>query len=289
MRHIYGYRLRNIEDGTVILLYKNIGFPWLKTLTEAEEWVSAQETKRLDPDTTERHNTKWVFESFFYVDVKVALDGKPLVGTGLFTRLAAQPCAWERRTNSGAGYLSRQLMSLALYSGAPGSSPPQKHKRSPRSREEFLQIQNGRSPPAKLTNILTIGVYKGHAFVIKHITKLAKVHACVHCNQRFTRTNDLHRHAQTCSQGKTVIVCPGERVESPQTAFEKAFYPKPCASKTSLLWLEREAKSAGMVVRDGLRGHRWMGTTTMKQRQYSNTTAATGTDAQNVSRAIETK
>ena len=61
MRHIYGYRLRNVEDGTVILLYKNIGSPWLKTLIEAEEWVSAQETKRLDPDNTERPNTKWVF------------------------------------------------------------------------------------------------------------------------------------------------------------------------------------------------------------------------------------
>ena len=107
----------------------------------------------------------------------------------------------------------------------------------------------GRNLPPKLTNILTIGIYEGHAR----------------------------------------LDCPGERVESPQTAFEKAFYPKPCASKTSLLWLEGEAKSAGMVVRDGLRGHRWMGTTTMKQRQYSNTTAATGTDALNVSHAIETK
>ena len=31
-----------------------------------------------------------------------------------------------------------------------------------------------RKPPAKLTNILTIGIYEGHAFVIKDITKLAK-------------------------------------------------------------------------------------------------------------------
>ena len=88
MRHIYGYQLRNIDDGTVILLYKNIGSPWLKALTEAEKWLSAQETKRLDQDNTERPNTKWVFENFFNVEVKVVLDRKPLVGTGL----AAQPC-----------------------------------------------------------------------------------------------------------------------------------------------------------------------------------------------------
>ena len=43
-----------------------------------------------------------------------------------------------------------------------------------------------RKPPAKLINILTIGIYEGHAFVIKDITKLAKTYACVHCRSRFT-------------------------------------------------------------------------------------------------------
>ena len=38
-----------------------------------------------------------------------------------------------------------------------------------------------RKPPAKLTNILTIGIYEGHAFVTKDITKLAKTYASVHC------------------------------------------------------------------------------------------------------------
>ena len=118
-----------------------------------------------------------------------------------------------------------------------------------------------RSPPAKLTNILTIGVYKGHAFVIKDITKLAKVYACVHCNQRFTQTNHLHRHAQTCSQGKTVIDCPGERVKSPQTAFEKAFNPKHSVSLESLRWLEREAKRRKIHIHHamcGYGGERWI-------------------------------
>ena len=38
-----------------------------------------------------------------------------------------------------------------------------------------------RKPPAKLTNILTIGIYEGHAYIIKDISKLAKIYACVHC------------------------------------------------------------------------------------------------------------
>ena len=77
-----------------------------------------------------------------------------------------------------------------------------------------------RKPPAKLTNILTIGIYKGHAFFIKDISKLAKIYACVHCRSRFTQACSLQRHTQTCAQGKTVIECPAEKVELPQTAFD---------------------------------------------------------------------
>ena len=87
-----------------------------------------------------------------------------------------------------------------------------------------------RNPPAKLTNILTIGIYKGHAFVIKDIARLAKTYACLHCHQRFTQACSLRRHTQRCVQGETMIDCPGERVQSPQTSFEKAFYPKHSAS-----------------------------------------------------------
>ena len=79
----------------------------------------------------------------------------------------------------------------------------------------------GRNLPPKLTNILTIAIYEGHAR----------------------------------------LDCPGERVESPQTAFEKAFYPKPCASKTSLLWLEREAKRRKIHIHHAVCGHggeRWI-------------------------------
>ena len=58
MRHIYWYQLRSIEDGTVILLYKNTGSPWFKRRTAAEQWLCEEEAKRLDPDNTERPNTK---------------------------------------------------------------------------------------------------------------------------------------------------------------------------------------------------------------------------------------
>ena len=118
-----------------------------------------------------------------------------------------------------------------------------------------------RNLPAKLTNILTIGIYEGHAFVIKDILKLARTYACVHCRARFTQACHLQRHTQTCAQGKTVIDCPAERVEAPQTAFEKAFYPKHTASPESLRWLEQEAARRKIHTHHAACGHggeRWV-------------------------------
>ena len=118
-----------------------------------------------------------------------------------------------------------------------------------------------RNPPAKLTNILTIGIYEWHAFVIKDISKLARAYACVHCRARFTQACNLQRHTKRCAQRKTVINCPAERVKAPQTAFKKAFYPKHCASQESLQWLEREADWRKIHIRHAMCGHggeRWV-------------------------------
>jgi len=95
-----------------------------------------------------------------------------------------------------------------------------------------------RNANPKLTNILTIGIYQGHAFVIKDIAKVAKTYECGHCRQRFTQAGNLKWHFQTCSAGKTVIDCPGGKVEAQQTAFEKAMYPNSTASRQALLWFE---------------------------------------------------
>ena len=111
-----------------------------------------------------------------------------------------------------------------------------------------------RTPPAKLTNILTIGVYEGHAFFIKDISKIAKVYVCVHCRSRSTQACNLQRHIQTCAQGKTVIECLAKKVELPQTAFEKAFYPKHSS-------LEQEAALRKIHIHHAACGHggeRWV-------------------------------
>ena len=71
-----------------------------------------------------------------------------------------------------------------------------------------------RQNPSDKLNILTIGVYDGHAFVIKDIAKLARTYACVHCRARFTQAGNLQRHTKTCSQGETVIDCPNDFYEA---------------------------------------------------------------------------
>jgi len=83
MRHIYSNVLRNIEDGSTMNFFKNIGSPWMKRMSDAEKWLREQEAKRLDPENIERPESKLVFERFFNVEVKVVLDSQALlVGTG---------------------------------------------------------------------------------------------------------------------------------------------------------------------------------------------------------------
>jgi len=49
-----------------------------------------------------------------------------------------------------------------------------------------------RNPSTKLSNILTIGIYEGHAFVIKDIARLAKNYSCTHFRGRFTQVTNLN-------------------------------------------------------------------------------------------------
>ena len=105
-----------------------------------EKWLSEREKVRLDPDNIERPNTKWVFEAYFNVDVKVVLDRKPLLGTGPLPD-------WLRnlshsRNMIALGHLQRQFMSLALYCGTPRFKTRSKYNGSKGTCKGFLQPQS---------------------------------------------------------------------------------------------------------------------------------------------------
>jgi len=284
LRHVFVYQLRNIEDGTVIVYYSNPkGSQWYNKLEDAEKWLITREEERLDNERVERPSTKWAFEGFFNVDVKVVLDSQPLVGTGplpdWLRNLAHSRemvaldtyndnlCLWRCiAVHQGArtDRCTKEARSIAQSFYKLKTIPPNFRKTSLNELDKVEAHLNEGSPVAswlgihvyepqclvggevvwhlrtnpnpKLKNILMIGVYEGHAFLIKDITKFVKTYACTHCGQRFTKTWNLHRHHKTCSAGETVVSCPGTKVEAPLTAFEKVMYPpKGSASKQAML------------------------------------------------------
>jgi hypothetical protein len=309
LRNVFSYQLRNIEDGTVIVYYSNPkGSQWITKLEDAEKWLNQREELRLSNEKVDRPSTKWAFDGFFNVDLKVVLDRKPLVGTGplpdwlrnlahgramvaldtykdnlcLWRCIAVHRGARTDRCTREARILAQSFYKLKvippnflktsldeldkveayLNAGSPVSSWVGIRVYEPERLPDGEVVWHFRvNPNPKLKNILTIGVFGGHAFLIKDIVKLAKIYACKHCGQSFTQANNLQRHHQTCSSGETVINCPGEKVEAPLTAFEKVMYPKGSVSNQARLWLDREAKRRNIHIHHAMCGHggeRWL-------------------------------
>ena len=84
IRHIDSYWIRNIQDGTLLLHYNNPkrGSPGINQPSQAEDWLNEKEEERLGINNIERPDTKWAFEGFSDVDVRVVLTRQPLLGTG---------------------------------------------------------------------------------------------------------------------------------------------------------------------------------------------------------------
>ena len=64
-----------------------------------------------------------------------------------------------------------------------------------------------------------IGLYEGHAFLITDPNKVTNNYTCGECMARFTRADNLKRHATRRTRGRTEISCPGNRILAPESAF----------------------------------------------------------------------
>ena len=66
LRHYYSYWLKNNEDGTILLFYKNsAGSPWINRYAEAESWLREKEQARLNIDNIEKTENKMGVHGLF--------------------------------------------------------------------------------------------------------------------------------------------------------------------------------------------------------------------------------
>ena len=65
--------------------------------------------------------------------------------------------------------------------------------------------------------MMHMGIYENHAFLIKDINKVLNNFTCGECMARFTRADNLKRHAPRCTIGRTDVECPGNKILAPET------------------------------------------------------------------------
>ena len=283
-------QLQNIEDGSTMDWYNtDLGeSPWFETLVASQEWVGRQEEARLS--NTNRPNTKWSYNFTKAVYVKVILDRHPL-----FLGLGRLP-DWLRNKRGVLSLDTYEdnlclFRCIAVHWGA----TPKRNMRKTQELEEsfFSQRPDLRNRltdkhlsllekhfkqgiaayevqpngdfvlthiPANYDQVgiplLNMGLYYGHAFLITNLKQVAGTYTCGDCQARFTRADNLVRHAaNNCSRGQTKINCLNNRIKAPSSAYERAFYPEQTCSFVAIKWLEWEAKKRGTHIHHASCGH----------------------------------
>ena len=285
--------LRNIEDNTLMEFYQRPEesggiSPWFETLTASEDWVRRQEEWRLL--NMRKPDTKWVYERTKIVYAKVILDRHPLfLGLGrlpdwlrnkrgvlsldtyndnrcLFRCIAVH---WGAKVRDNMRR-TREL-EKSFFNQRPGLRWRLTETHLSLLEQHFKQgiaaytVQpNGdfilTHLPANYDRVgrpvLTMGLYAGHAFLIKDLAQVARSYTCGGCQARFTKSSDLLRHTTSrCTGGQTKVVCPNNRIQFPPSAYEKAFYPESRCSFIAIKWLVWEARQRGIHIHHARCGH----------------------------------
>ena len=275
-------------DGKKLSFYQTIGSsPWLETLTASYNWVKQQEELRLE--NQRRPNTQWAYEKTLTLYVKVILDRQPLfLGLGRLPdwlrnkhgvasldtfrdNLCLFRCiAVHRGAHVRDNIRRTRELAEAFFAQRPGLRNRLTDKHLPLLEKHFKQgiaaytVQpNGdfvlTHLPANYDKVgrpvLTMGLYEGHAFLIRDIKQVTHNYTCGDCQARFTKSCDLVRHASSCTSGQTKINCPNKRIRAPASAYERAFYPANSCSFIGTKWLEWEAKQRGIHIHHARCGH----------------------------------
>ena len=323
--------LRHVEEANRKMDYyqrDNGSSPWFETLAAAENWVRQQEELRLE----NRHppDTKWTYERIKKVYVKVILDRHPLfLGQGclpdwlrrktgvlsldtyrdnrcLFRCIAVH---WGAKVRDNMRK-TRELENY-FFAQRPGLRNRLTDKHLPLLERYFKQgiaaytVQpNGDFVlthfPANYAQVgrpvLTMGLYAGHAFLIKNLAQVARSFTCEACQALFTKACNLMRHVKDrCSGGepRSTARTPASRCLLQPT--RKPFTPRPVAALSlqngsSGRQNRGASTSTTLAVAMGASGAflapGWM-VITLRRRPSFSTTAASGTAASSATPKLE--
>ena len=322
--------LRHVEEANRKMDYyqrDNGSSPWFETLAAAEDWVRRQEELRLENRQTP--DTKWTYVRTKKVYVKVILDRHPLfLGQGclhdwlrnkrgvlsldtyrdnrcLFRCIAVH---WAAKVRDNMRK-TRELEN-SFFAQRPGLRNRLTDKHLPLFERHFKQgIEAYTVQPNGdfvLTHfpvnydqvgrpVLTMGLYAGHAFLIKNLGQVARSFTCADCQARFTTACSLMRHAKDRCSGEprstartTASRCLLQPTRKPST-------PRPVAA-SSLQNGSSGRRSSGaststtLAVAMGASGTFWAPgwmVITPRRRPSSSTTAASGTVASSATPKLE--
>ena len=102
---------------------------------------------------------------------------------------------------------------------------------------------------------MDIGIYEEHALLITKLDKVTKNYACAECQVKLTKACHFRWHAEVCTSGVTLVACQGERIQPPETAYERAFYGHRAYSGKAVSWMEHEVRRKGVHIHHQMCGH----------------------------------
>ena len=104
---------------------------------------------------------------------------------------------------------------------------------------------------------IKLGLLGGHCFYIKKMDVLCNRWECKSCTQIFTRNENLIRHLmdESCTKGKTKIICSGGKFKHILNSSEEEFYGGDTKfSYTACQWIEAQAIETGKHIHHKLCG-----------------------------------
>ena len=103
-----------------------------------------------------------------------------------------------------------------------------------------------------------MGLFKGHCFYINKIDVLCQNWECKRCKQIFKQSNNLTRHLKedTCTGGKTKIICSGRKFKCILNSSEKVFYGGETGfSYSACQWIEHMSEETGRHIHHKMCDH----------------------------------